>query len=74
MTTDHGNEGHVRTGLQVKVARGLKGERYRAELVGADPDKDVAVIRIDTQGKVLTTLGHSSMLRDRAHCSRQLEH
>ena len=43
----------VRT-VQVKVARGLKGERYRAALVGADPDKDVAVIKIDTQGKVLT--------------------
>lgn len=59
VTMDHGNDRHVHDGLQVKVARGLKGERYRAELVGADPDKDVAVIRIDTQGKVLTTLGHS---------------
>ncbi|KAK9831013.1 hypothetical protein WJX74_000091 [Apatococcus lobatus] len=37
--------------VQVKVARGIKGERYRAALVGADPDKDVAVIKIDTQGK-----------------------
>ena len=41
------------------MARGLKGERYRAELVGADPDKDVAVIKIDTQGKVLTSCWHS---------------
>ena len=44
--------------LQVKVARGIKGERYRAQLVGADPDKDVAVIKIDTQGKVLTSRSH----------------
>jgi len=57
VTNNHMVEGA--SGVQVSMA---DGSSYRAELVGNDPDMDLAVLKIDASGLPVTQLGNSSDL------------
>ena len=68
------DKGHVLTNyhvvqgaetVEVTLGDGKDRNRYRATLVGGDPRNDVALLRIDTRGKKLTTLplGDSTRLK-----------
>ncbi|MCH8283499.1 MAG: trypsin-like peptidase domain-containing protein [Chloroflexi bacterium] len=62
-------DGYVLTNSHVvHGARGLEivrasGEEHTAELVGEDPETDLAVVRIDATGLPVSALGESSTLR-----------
>jgi S1-C subfamily serine protease len=64
-------EGHVLTNYHVvKDAKQLRvtladGSEYEGRLIGSDPENDLAVIRFDPRGKILTTIafGRSAALR-----------
>jgi len=54
---------HVVTGAERVTALGHDGGRYVADVVGNDPDTDLAVIRIDPAGFSAARLGNSSRLK-----------
>ena len=54
---------HVVTGAEKVTVLGHDGGRYVADVVGNDPDTDLAVIRIDPVGIGAATLGSSSRLK-----------
>jgi S1-C subfamily serine protease len=54
---------HVVTGADRITVLSHEGGRYVADVVGNDPDTDLAVIRIDPSGHDAATLGSSSRLK-----------
>src|SRR5437868_741901 len=54
---------HVVTGADRITVLSHDGGRYVADVVGNDPDTDLAVIRIDPSGHDAATLGSSSRLK-----------
>jgi S1-C subfamily serine protease len=54
---------HVVTGAERVTALGHDGGRYVADVVGNDPDTDLAVIRIDPVGLAAAKLGSSARLK-----------
>ncbi len=62
MTNYHVIENACTGGLKVTVIL-YDGARYDAEIVGVEPDNDVAVLRIQAEGLTAATLGNSDALR-----------
>jgi len=54
---------HVVSGAKKIHATLPDGQRFRADLVGDDPDTDLAVVRIEAQRLPAVTLGDSAVLR-----------
>jgi len=54
---------HVVAGAEKLTVLVQDGNKYIADLVGDDPDTDLAVIRINSPGTVSTKLGYSSTLK-----------
>ena len=52
----------VRDASEIEVTLASR-KRYRAKVVGADPRRDLAVIRIDAKGLPVARLGDASLLR-----------
>ena len=62
MTNYHVIEDAYKTGLSVNVIV-YDGTRYKAEIVGVEPDNDVAVLKIEADGLNAVTLGNSDAMR-----------
>ncbi len=62
MTNYHVIEDAYKAGLTVNVIV-RDGTRYKAEIVGVEPDNDVAVLKIEADGLNAVTLGNSDAMR-----------
>ena len=62
LTNYHVIEDAYKAGISVNVIV-YDGTRYKAEIVGVEPDNDVAVLKIEASGLNAVTLGNSDALR-----------
>ncbi len=62
MTNYHVIEDAYRGGLDVTVIL-HDGSRYKAEIVGVEPDNDIAVLKIQAEGLTAVAVGNSDSLR-----------
>ena len=62
ITNYHVIEDAYKAGINVNVIV-YDGTRYKAEIVGVEPDNDVAVLKIEASGLNAVTLGNSDALR-----------